>query len=351
MANILILGGGLSGITAAELVAEKLATEHQITLISRNPRFTRRDKLVGLAFGKHEAVDVFYDLRRPMLKRGVRFIQGEVARVDPFDRRVIIAHGDIQGSVYYDYLVFALGGRLATERIAGFFEHAHHPLTMDAGLRFGSAIRSFKGGRAVIGYSSEAKSTAPVYETALALSTLLGYRDERERAQITIMAPGPLEADLTDSDNGRIVRDTLGEHRINLLPDSPVQQVAARSLTSRGDEFDHDLLMLLPPFVGPSSVRGIGITDARGFIHVNENMRVNGVERMYAVGDSVNLPGPKMGQIAKWQSEIAASNLVSEVEGRQPNAKYEHEIISVFDEMLPVIRSVFNPQRGLALAN
>ena len=51
------------------------------------------------------------DLRLAMVKRGIRFVQGEVARVDPYRRRVTIAHGEVEGDMPYDFLIFALGGR------------------------------------------------------------------------------------------------------------------------------------------------------------------------------------------------------------------------------------------------
>lgn len=152
MANILILGGGFGGVAAAESLAEKLAPHHQITLVSRSRQFVFHPALVLLAFGKYKTDDISYDLRGAMAGRRVRFVQGEVARVDPYERRVTIASGEVEGKIPYDYLIYALGGRLATEHVTGFFEHAHHPLTVEAALKFGEAVRSFRDGRAVIGY-------------------------------------------------------------------------------------------------------------------------------------------------------------------------------------------------------
>ena len=76
----------------------------------------------------------------------------------------------------------------------------------------------------------------------------------------------------------------------------------------------------------------MGITDSAGFIRVDANMRVDGIERMYAVGDSVSFPGPRMGQMAKLQAEIAASNVVAELAGAQRKAEYQHKIMSVFED-------------------
>ncbi|HEU4872447.1 MAG TPA: FAD-dependent oxidoreductase, partial [Pyrinomonadaceae bacterium] len=148
MAKVLILGGGFGGVIAAERLAEQLGDEHQITLVSRSRNFVFYPSLVKVAFGRCEAKDVSFDLRHAMLDRRVNFIEAEVARIDPIERKVAIAHGEIEGNISYDYLIFALGRRLATERITGFYEHAHHLLNLDKALKFGKAISNFHKGRA-----------------------------------------------------------------------------------------------------------------------------------------------------------------------------------------------------------
>src|ERR1044071_831825 len=120
MSQILILGGGFGGVVAAERLAEKLGDEHQITLVSRSRQFVFYPALVRLAFGKSELADVAFDLKHALLNRRINFIEAEVAHIDPADRSVTIAHGQVEGKLAYDYLVFALGRRLATERITGF---------------------------------------------------------------------------------------------------------------------------------------------------------------------------------------------------------------------------------------
>ena len=151
MAKILIIGGGFGGVMAAESLAKQVSEEHQITLVSRSRKFLFYPDLVHLAFGKCEPDDISFDLREAMLDRRIRFLEGEVARVDPHERRIIMAHGEIEGDIPYDYLIFALGRRLATEQIGGFFEHANHLLTVEGALEFGEIVKGFHEGRAVIG--------------------------------------------------------------------------------------------------------------------------------------------------------------------------------------------------------
>src|SRR6185436_1651571 len=150
MARVLILGGGFAGVVAAERLARLLGDEHQITLVSRSRNFVFYPALVRLAFGKCAKDEVLFDLRHSMLSRRINFVEAEIAHVDPFERKVTIAHGEVEGTLPYDYLIFALGRRLATERITGFYEHAHHVLNVDKAIKFGHAVGGFQEGRVVL---------------------------------------------------------------------------------------------------------------------------------------------------------------------------------------------------------
>lgn len=333
MAKVLVLGGGFGGVVAAERLAEQLSDDHQITLVSRSRQFVFYPALVKLAFGKCETKDVSFDLRRALLDRRVNFIEAEVARIDAFERKVAIAHGDVEGSLPYDYLVFALGRRLATERISGFYEHAHHLLNLDKAIKFGKALANFHDGRAVIGQCEGTRLPVPVYETALALSRLLEERDERPRVQITVVSPHELGSEFEDSEAALALEKTFAARQIEVVSNFPIEAVTQNSVaTSDGRTIDHNLLMLLPPFRGSSAASHMGLTNDEGYINVDLTMRVTGAERIYAVGDCVNFAGPKMGHMATRQAEVAARNLVAEIDGHDPVAHYSHELKLVIDE-------------------
>lgn len=334
MAKVLILGGGFGGVVAAERLAEVLGDEHQITLVSRSRQFVFYPALVRLAFGKSEPADVAFDLRRSMLNRRINFIEAEVAHLDPSERSVTIAHGEVEGKLAYDYLVFALGRRLATERITGFYEHAHHLLNVDKAISFGKAVKKFREGRAVFGQCLGARLPVPVYESAFALACRLEENGERERARITIVSPTTLESELGDLTGAAALKRALDEHQIEFLPNLSIESLTQNSaMTKSGDAISFDLLMLMPPFRGSSAASYIGITNEEGFINVDSTMRVNGCERVYAVGDCTNFDGPKMGHMAVRQAEVAATNLVAEIEGRMPATHYRHELRFVIDEL------------------
>ena len=334
MAKVLILGGGFSGVVAAERLAQQLGDEHQITLVSRSRQFVFYPALVRLAFGKDEKKAVSFDLRETMLNRRVIFIEAEVAHIDPFERKAIIANGQVEGKLPYDYLIVALGRRLATERIPGFYEHAHHLLNVDKSIQFGKAVENFHEGRAVFGQCLGARLPIPVYESAFALANRLEQRGERERARITVVSPQTLEAEIGDERGAAALRRALDSHQIELLTDFRIKSLAQNSTTSdTGDTLPFDLLMLVPPFRGSSAAHYLGVTDEEGYIHVDPTMRVVGHDRIYAAGDCVNFAGPKMGHMAVRQGEVAATNLAAEVEGHEPVTHYVHEMRFVVDEI------------------
>ena len=331
MAHILILGGGFGGVVAAERLARSLSTsEHQITLVSRAPRFTFYPALVRLAFGEVEPEDISYDLREAMLDRRVRFVEATVAHVAPERRAVTLTGPEFAGEMKYDYLVYALGRRLATERVPGFFEHSHHLLGVTAAQKFGAAVRDFHAGHAVFGSCPGARLDVPVYEAALALARRLEGR--RERARITVVAPAYPSAQPGGADLARAVRPALEAHGVELLADFPVSSVSAEFVRAAdGRELEYDLLMLVPPFEGTSALSGTSLVDDDGFVRVDHTMRVIGAERTYAVGDAVYFSGPKMGHMAVRQAEVAAANLVAEIEGQEPAETYEHDMLLVVD--------------------
>jgi len=333
MARVLIVGGGFAGVVAAETLAKQLNDDHQITVISRNRQFIFYPALVRLAFGKCASNDVSFDLRDTMQNRRVNFVEAEVARVDPQLRRVITAHGDFEGSLPYDYLIYTLGRRLATERITGFFEHSHNVLNVEGALKFGEAIREFNKGVAVIGECPGARLAVPVYETAFALSRLLEDQRRRDRVRITVISPNGPGFQFGDGKIAKALRSALENHNIEYLPDFPIEAVRPGVVaTSNGHALKYNLLMLVPPFCGASAASRLGISNADDYVNVDATMRVVGVERMYAAGDSVNFSGPKMGHMAVHQAEVAAANVAAELAGGEPVTRYNHELMMVIDE-------------------
>ena len=332
MANILIVGGGFGGLVAAERLAQGLGSEHEITLVSPRDKFTFYPGLVQLAFGEADENDITFDLRSRMKDLGVRFIQGELTFLNPERNRAEIAGKDLSGELGYDFVVLALGRRLATEKIPGFFEHSHHLLGIGAATRLGAAIRDFREGTIVLGLCPGALLPVPVCETAFALARRFEEGINEGRVHIKVVFPGSVKDAFGGADLHKELESAFARHRINVLYDIPIREVTGNEVLSTDKHrIRHDLLMLVPPFRGQAILNDLGALDDDDFLKVDGFMRVYGRTKTYAAGDLVAFSGPKFAHMAVRQGNVAADAIISELKGTEPNTEYYHEIATVID--------------------
>src|SRR5687768_10120856 len=99
MAKILILGGGFGGLVTAERLAASLDSTHEITLVAPNRKFTFYPALVRLAFGACEADDIQFDLAAKLNDLGIRFVEGELIRINDERRTAEIAGEQFNGEI------------------------------------------------------------------------------------------------------------------------------------------------------------------------------------------------------------------------------------------------------------
>ncbi len=333
MKRILILGGGFAGLVAAEKLSEKYGDKHQITLVSPKRDFTFYPALVRVAFGRAEKKSVKFDLAKKLHRLNVRFIEGEVLHLHPELKRVQITGKEINGNLSYDYLFIALGRRLATEVVPGFFEHAHHLLGVKAAQKFGMALEKFEHGDVVIGLAPDSRLPVAVCETAFAIANRLQPDSPTKPSTIKVVFPETVNDAFGGAKIAEELRAAFAKHHIKLIENFKISEISRKQIIAKdGKVMSYDLVMLLPPFRGQARLSENGITDKENFVEVDEFMKVKGVNNIYAAGDIVSYPGPKLAHVAVGQAQIAVANLISEIEGMEPEAIYYHEIASIIDQ-------------------
>ena len=122
--NVLILGGGFGGLTAARRLERKLAPNSAtVTLVSDVNFMLYTPLLPGAAAGTLEPRHVVVPLREQL--HHTRLYLGEVTGADP-DRRVVSVRNANEGheDLPYDQLIVALGSTSRTLPIPGLAEHA-----------------------------------------------------------------------------------------------------------------------------------------------------------------------------------------------------------------------------------
>lgn len=336
MAHILILGGGFGGLMTAEQLVKILGEQngkHRITLAAPKDVFTFYPALVRLAFGDCTADEITFDLHEKLSELNIRFVQGEVIKLNTNLKRVQVAGDDFDGDISYDYLVIAMGRRLATEKIGGFFEHAHHLLGIKAAQKFGAAIDEFKNGKIVVGLSPQAFLPVPVCETAFLLAKRFADEIEKKEISINIVFPESIEKAFGGADIHKKLEKVFDKNHIKVTTDFAITEVSADSVISGDNQsINYDLLMLLPPFRGQAMLGQHDFTDDLDFIKVDNFMCVQDLEKTYAVGDIAAFPGPKLAFMAIRQAQAAAENLTDELRGAMPTKFYYHDIAAIIDE-------------------
>lgn len=117
MAHIIVLGGGIGGISCAYEVKKAIRKKDRITLVSNKPffQFTPSNPWVAVKWRTKE--DITVDLASVLPRNGVQFNAAGATRVHPAENRVELGDGS---SLIYDYLVIATGPELAFDEIEGF---------------------------------------------------------------------------------------------------------------------------------------------------------------------------------------------------------------------------------------
>ena len=319
--TILVLGGGVGGLVAANQLRRSLPTEHRVILVDREPQFVFAPSLLWLMTGGRTAEDISRPLAR-LTRRGIEVIQGEIELVDAAQREVTVSGERLSG----DYLVIALGAELAAELVPGLPAAGHNFYTLAGAEALRGAVGAFTGGRLVVLTAAPAyKCPAAPYEAAMLLEHYRRRQSARSQTQIDLFAaePGPMGVAGPEVSNG--VRQLVDSKGINYHPEHQVEEVdasARRLRFTNGAEAIYDLLAYVPPHRAPRVVRESGLASESGWVAVDAHTMATKFEHVYALGDVVSIPLklgkplPKAGVFAHAEAEVVARNIALAITGR-----------------------------------
>lgn len=322
--TILILGGGIGGQVAANVLRKQISRDHRVVLIERKPDAVFAPSLLWLIVGKRQ----LQQISRPMAslsRKGIEVIQAEISRIDPVARTV--AAGDQVLS--YDFLIISLGADLAPETIPGLTEAAHSFYEPSAALRLWEAVRGFSGGRVVLLVAATPfKCPAAPYEAAMLLDDYFRRRGLQKKVEFSLYTPEPLPMPVAGPAVGTAVKQMVEGRGISFHPTMKIASVEAKGKELRfenGQRVGYDLLIAIPPHRAPRVARDSGLTGEAGWIPVDPKTLKTRYESVYAIGDITSImlpvgkPLPKAGVFAHYEAEAVAKNIAAELEGRAPS--------------------------------
>lgn len=320
-ARVVVLGGGVGGTLAANLIDKKLGRDARVTVVDPTGMHVYQPGFLYAALGQANGRWLARD-ERLLLRRPIHLAVEPATHIDPQARTVELAHG---GTLAYDYLVLATGARLVPEEIPGLREGAHHFYSLGGALRLREALRDFKGGRIKIGVAGIPYKCPPApVEFILMLERELQRRGIRKQSHLTLLSP--LNRAFTIESASKLVQPILDRRGIELATFFNVESVdpSAGTVSSlEGEKAEYDLLILVPPHRGQQVIDTSGLGDTGGWIPTDPTtLRHREHEGIFAIGDATDLPISKSGSTAHFQAPVVASRIASLVRGGTPAESY-----------------------------
>jgi sulfide:quinone oxidoreductase len=356
MADIVVIGAGLSGTLMAYELIPQIRPEDSLTVIGQGQRYHFMPSNPWVAIGWRKREDIEIDLGEVMKRKGVRYLGQGAKRVHPKENRIDLEDGS---SVSYDYLVVATGPELAFDEVPGLGPNGHTQSIchVDHAVKANEAFERFtqSPGPIVVGAVQGASCFGPAYEFAFILDTELRKRRIRDRVPMTFVTSEPYIGHLGldgVGDTKGLLESEMRDRHIKWITNAKVKTVEAEKMIveavdKKGEvEETHELpfkyAMMLPAFRGVAAVHGLeGLTNPRGFILIDKHQRNTAYPNIFGVGVGVAIPPvgptpvptgvPKTGFMIESMVTATAMNIGALLRGKEPAAEATWNAVCLAD--------------------
>jgi sulfide:quinone oxidoreductase len=393
--KVLIVGGGLAGVaTAAKL--SKLLDNPDITIVEPNPKsVSYQPGQTLVAAGIWEKDDIDYDTK-DYVPSDVKWVQDSVTEFDPDNNSVTTAKGE---KISYDVMVVATGLVLDYGRINGLFDSTEgtsirsyekdnkavrdvigkNGITslyyadgaVDTWKEMQKFVNDAKSGKKVKGVFSHPntpiKCGGAPKKIMYLTNSRLNEAGARANAELTFYPNGGKMFGVPEYHDAILQqykdRDFKWHYKHNLTAVDPVKKIATfdKRWEEKGEydedieeyemitkhenvEVPFDFLHITPPMKAPDEVATSAIGSGKGWVPVNkETLQHVKYPNVFSLGDVAAVPMGKTGGSARKQYAVAASNIVSYLEGKELTAKYAgYTVCPLITDIGTVMLAEFN---------
>ena len=323
--TVLVLGGGVGGVVAANELRRRLKERARVVLVDRNAQQSFAPSYLWAMTGARKLAAITRDLRR-LERRGIEVLVGDVQEIDLAGRAVTVEGK----ALAYDWLIVALGAQLAPEAVPGLAD-AHTFYHAAGAERLRDALASFQGGRVVLAVAGMPyKCPAAPYEGMMLLESYFGARRVRHNVELALYTPEPQPMPVAGPALGEAVQELLAHKGIAFHPRMQLAAVEDGGLRFQdGTTAPFDLLVAVPPHRAPHVVQQAGLTDDTGWVPVDTHTLETQHERVFAIGDVTRiplfdgLPLPKAGVFAHAEGRVVARNIAAQILGRDERLEFD----------------------------
>ena len=328
MRKILILGGGTGGTMMANKLRKILDREEwDITVVDKHSTHYYQPGFLFLPFEIYSKNDVTKP-KSDFFPVGVNVMYAEIDKIVPADNKVLLTGGKV---LHYDYLIIATGSQIKPEETPGLKDKLWQKeifdfYSIEGALALQRFFKTWEGGKLVMAIVDIPFKcpVAPIEFVCLAeeFFTKKGIRDKVEISLVT-----PLPGAFTKPVATKMLSDLLQEKNIEVIPDFYIERIdnEKKVLVSYDEkEVPFDVLTIVPLNKGDEMIARSGMGDDLNYVPTDKNtLQSQEYENIFVIGDAANLPTSKAGSVAHFSSEILLENMLSVIEGRSMQAKFD----------------------------
>ena len=328
MKKIVILGGGTGGTIMANKLRKTLSKEEwEITVVDKDKTHYYQPGFLFIPFGIYGKDDVIKP-KANFIPSGVKLAFQEIDKIEPSENKVLLGDGQI---LNYDYLIVATGTNIDIDETPGLNDKLWRKdifdfYTLNGALELRKRLRDWEGGELVVNIAEMPFKcpVAPLEFTFLADAyfTEIGIRDK-----VNITYATPLPGAFTKPKASKMLGELLEEKNINVVPDFYLEKVdnENKKIVSYDErEIPFDILSIVPVNAGSSIVERSGMGDDLNYIPTNKHtLQSKNYKNVFVLGDASDIPTSKAGSVVHFASDVLYENILSAIEGRPLNAKFD----------------------------
>ena len=326
-AEILVIGGGYGGATAAKYMRLFSNNTARVTLIEPNTSFISCPMSNLVIGGSRTMAEITSPYDTLSKRHGINIIKDSVVSIDPTQKTVKLASGK---SLRYDKAVVSPGISLNMNTIEGLAQANKAGVTLQAWKAGAETVALHKqvaamreGGTYVISIPEAPYRCPPgPYERACQVASYLKQHNSKGKVLI-------LDANQDVVSKAGLFKKVWAEQyagMIEYLPKHNVVGVDAKNKVVKlevQDDVKADVLNLLPQMAAGEIAVKTGLANSNGrWVNVNYiNFESTAQKDIHVLGDSIQIAPlmPKSGHMANSHAKVAAAAIVAELSGWEIN--------------------------------